>query len=109
MIFLGGRSVTDRRVHNMAEAPAPAGFVSGAGAWIESVSITVDGEKENVRRFVENVLGSVAVVHVPVDDQNAVHLVDIERMPGGESYVVEKTEAHAFCRRGMMTRRADQA
>src|SRR2546425_9231167 len=65
-------SVLNRDVKRSAEPLAGAGFVGGAGAGIEAVAEPVDAVEDNVRIFIEDVLGAVAVTDVPVDDEDAI-------------------------------------
>ena len=56
---------------------------------------------------VEGVLGAVAVVDVPVDDQDALDAVGSLGVAGGDDDVVEDAEAHAEVGDGMVAGRAD--
>ncbi len=57
----------------------------------------------------EDVFGAVAVVHVEVDDGDALDAVDGERVRGADRDVVEQAEAHRAVALGVVTRRADRA
>ena len=50
-------------------------------------------------------LGAVAVVHVPVDDEHAVRAVRLG-VPRRDHHVVHETEAHRARRQGVVPRRA---
>ncbi len=68
----------------------------------------MDAEKYNLGTFVKDVLRTVAVVHVKVDDQNFGQVMSGSGMMSGQSNIVEKAETHAPRRRGMMTWRTHQ-
>src|SRR6266849_241018 len=93
----------------MAQTLASARFVLCAGAWIEAVAVAVDAVEYDRRIFVEDVLRAVAVVHVPVDDQDARQTMNRFGMVGGKGDVVEKTKPHAAILRGVVPWRPDQA
>ena len=69
----------------------------------------MDAEEHHLGGFIEDVLGAVAVMDVPIDDQDPGQLVSQPGVVGGEGDVVEQAEAHAARRRGMMAGRTDQA
>ncbi len=54
----------------------------------------------------EDILRAVAVMHVPVDDRNALQPVLLLRMTRGNRGIVEEAEAHGAHSLGMMPRRA---
>jgi hypothetical protein len=64
------------------------------------------GEQDPVG-IVEGVLGAVAVVDVPIDDQHPLQTA-IERVGGGDGDGVEEAEAHPPDRGGVVPRRAGQ-
>ena len=55
--------------------------------------------------FVERVLGPVAVVQVPVHDEDPLHPVDLDRMHGPDGDVVEDAEPRRAACLGMVARR----
>ena len=57
----------------------------------------------------EDVLGSVAVMHVEVDDGHALQAVPLQRVLGADRDVVEKAEAHRAVVAGMVAGRAHRA
>ena len=67
--------------------------------------ILVDVEEENRGIVVEDGLGSVAVVNVPVHNQDSFELVLPLGVPGRDGDVVEKTESHAAMRQGVVSSR----
>ena len=66
-------------------------------------------EKENTGIGVENILRPVAVVNVPVGNDNAFHSVFLLRIAGGHRDVIEQTKPHAAIGRGVMAGRANHA
>ena len=89
-----------RRVDDVADA----GLVLGAGAGIERH--LVGRAVEHARIVPEDVLRAVAVVHVPVDDGDALGAMRLLRMAGGDGGVVEQAEAHGRRLLGMVAGRA---
>ena len=59
--------------------------------------------------MIEDVLGAVTVMHVPVGDQNSVDSGHGERVPSGEGHVVEQTKPHCLVGGGVVAWRADRA
>src|SRR5262245_22333580 len=62
------------------------------GAWI--VRILMRGKVKHGRIRPENLLRSVAVMYVPVDDQYALDTVPRLRVPRSDSRIIEKAKAH---------------
>ena len=87
--------------------PLPSLFLQDACAWIPGG--LVRAEKVNRRIRVENILGAVAVVNIPIDDGDAVDAIAVLRITGGDGDVVEQAEAHAAICRSVMAGRADDA
>jgi hypothetical protein len=85
-------------------APAPADLVDAAGARVEGV--LVEGEKEHRGVVVEQVLGAVAVVDVPVDDHHPLDPVPALQVARRHRDVVEQAEAHRPVGLGVVTGRA---
>src|SRR5437870_13566215 len=69
-IILPRRAETDRFIQRVAEALALTSLVSGAGAGVETVAVAVNAEKHHRGVFVKNVLRAIAVVDVPVHDED---------------------------------------
>ena len=86
-----------------------SGFVGISRAGIEAVAETMDAEKRDRRVGPEDVLRAVAVMHVPIDKQDAVQAERFAGMMRGQRDIVEQAEAHALVHGGMMSRRAHQA
>src|SRR5690606_10683474 len=60
------------------------------------------GDVEDVRILIEDLLGAVPVVHVPVDDRHA-SSAESEGVSRGEGDLVDQTEPHRSVRTGVMT------
>ena len=84
--------------------PLVALLLARAGAGIKRH--LVGGAIEHGLVVPENILRAVAVMHVPIDDGDALGPVLLLRMAGGDGDCVEKAEAHRRFALGMMTRRA---
>ena len=97
----------DRQVDGVALALALAGVLGGAGAGIERP--LVDARVEHVGRGGEDLLGAVAVVDVPVEDQHPLGAARGDRVPGGDGDVVEQAEAHRAVALGVVAGRAQAA
>lgn len=82
-----------------------AGFGRVAGARVPGG--LMDGEEEDVGVFVEDVLGPVAVVDVPIDDEDAVDAPSFAGVAGGDGGVVVDAEAHAAGCGGVVAGGAD--
>ena len=68
----------------------------------------MEGDGEHARVAVEGGLGAVAVVHVPVDDRDALHAVHGEAVVDGDRDVAEDAEAAAHRRLGVVAGRAHE-
>ncbi|HEX7520076.1 MAG TPA: hypothetical protein VF325_07300 [Candidatus Deferrimicrobium sp.] len=69
----------------------------------------VDAEIEDRRVFEEDVLRAVAVVDVPVDDENLPHTVPRLEVPGRDGRIVEEAEPHPHVPSRVVPRRPDGA
>ena len=68
----------------------------------------MQGDEEHRRVLVEDGLGAVAVVDVPVDDRDPVDPLPPLRVAGGDRDVVEDAEPHRLLGAGVMAGRADE-
>src|SRR6516165_848714 len=75
VIFFSGRSVSDRRVDNVAKPFSLTGLILGACSWIETVAIAMNAEEQDFGTLVKDVLRAVAVMHIPINDQNLVQVM----------------------------------
>ena len=64
---------------------------------------------QRARVAAENVFGAVAVMHVEIDDGDALEAMLLERVHGGDGDVVEQAEAHGAAAHRMVPRRAHAA
>lgn len=99
-VFMAWHAEMDGEIEGSAEALAGAGFVGVAGAGEEGPA--VDGEESDARIFPERGLGTVAVVDVPVDDEDAIEFEDIDGDASGDGDVVEEAEAHGAFHHGVV-------
>src|SRR5947209_10734778 len=109
MVLLARRPVADRHVQGVAQSLTTTGLAFTAGAGIKPLPVAVNAEEHHLWIFVEDVLCTVAVMHVPIDDEEASQAMGGFGMVCGQRDVIEETEAHAYDTRGMMARRPDQA
>ena len=65
----------------------------------------VDRDEQHAIGVMEDVVGPVPVVHVPVDDHHPLEAAGIERMPRRERDVVEQAEPHRARRQRVVTGR----
>jgi len=70
--------------------------------------VLVDGYGERLAVTVKDLLGAVAVVHIPVDDRDPAQTEDGSRPCEGHPDVGEDAESHSGIRPRMMSRRPDQ-
>ena len=66
------------------------------------------GKVEDLPILVKNLLGAVAVMEIPVDDQDPLHPVPGQGMPGADGNVVKDAEPRRLRRLGVVARRPDQ-
>lgn len=69
-------------------------FYSSCARKEASLVMSVQGNIEHLVRIIENVLKAVAMVHIPVDDQDFGGETFQKKILGCNSYRVEYTEAH---------------
>src|SRR5262249_9222225 len=72
------------------------------------VRILMRREVENGVIFPENILRTVSVVHIPVDDQDRLYAVSRLGIPSGNGGIIEQAKSHRMIWRGVMSRRARQ-
>ena len=82
----------ERAVDGFTRAGAQAGFAARAGARIPGRLMRA--EEQHGAIGIKNVLRAVAVVYVPVRDQNAFRPVGALRMAGGDRHAIKEAEAH---------------
>ncbi len=100
-----GRIRLDGNVHRLTQTAAKSGFASRTGSRIPR--ILMHRKKVNARVIVEDALGAVAVVNVPVEDRDPLDLfVVVLCVSGGDGDIIENTETHRVFGRRVMSRRA---
>src|SRR5436305_1027150 len=109
VILLARRTVADGCIERVAQSLAAAGLGRCSRAGIKAAAVAMNTVEHDARLFIENILRPVAVMHVPIDDEETCQLMSRLRMVRGQGNVIEKTETHArgWCR--MMPRWADEA
>jgi len=55
--------------------------------------------------LLDDVFRAIAMVHIEVDDRDALQAPGIERMAGGNGNIVEEAETHRACMLGMVAGR----
>ena len=73
-----------------------------------SVFVSVNGKVKHSRIVVKGILGPVSVVHVPVDDENALNAQIVDRVLRGENGVVEITKTAEVRLHGVVSGGSDQ-
>src|SRR5690606_6669570 len=96
----------ERNVQREARGRTRTGLRCEARARI--VMVEVQRQVEDTRILVEDVLRAVAVMHIPVDDQDALDAVFRLCSTRRDRDVVEQTEAHCAIRGRMMSGRTAQ-
>ncbi len=107
LVLVVAQSGLQRHVDRESEAGPHATLGHCARVRIEV--ILVDVEEENGGIVVEDGLGSVAVVHIPVHNQDSFELVVLLGVPGRDGDVVEKAESHTAIRHGVVSSRPRRA
>ena len=95
-----------RQVEDRAETFPFAGFFRIAGAGIKRG--TMCREEMNLAVLVEDVLRAVAVMDVPIDDQDTPQSVRLS-LPSRDRDVVEQAKTHWVVGQRVMSRRTDEA
>ncbi len=96
----------DWHVASEAETVACAGFVAVAGSRVKGP--TMYGEEPNTGVVVKDRLRAVAVVNVPIDDENTLQ-AQRETRCSGQGNIVEQAKPHRALGERVMSRRADEA
>ena len=69
----------------------------------------MNAKKKHSRVRIKNVLSAIAMMYIPVNDEHPFQAMTGPGVRRCQGDIVEQTEAHAPRRRGVMTRRPDQA
>ena len=91
-----------RQVDRVALPRSRAGVRQRPGARIERV--LVEAHEEHLRRLVEDRVGAVAVMDVPVEHQHPLGAERVERMSRGDRHGGQQAEAHGAVVLGVMAR-----
>ena len=105
-VFRRREASLERAVERGATTLSGARFVGHAGARV--VRVHVQRIVKHARVVVEDILGAVPVVYVPVDDKYVAASDGLE-VAGGDRDVIEETESHCLLPRGVMPRRTNEA
>lgn len=68
----------------------------------------MNAAKEDRRAFVKDVLGSIAVVDIPIEDADSFDGVGLLGVVGSNSDIIEEAKAHGFFSTGVVTGRAHE-
>ena len=105
--LVGPAAGRDRQVDRVALSVAAAEVRGRAGPGIQRA--LVDARVEDLRGAVEDRLGAVAVVDVPVEDQDPLGAALGDRVGRSDGDVVEQAEAHRPVALGVVARRPQAA
>ncbi len=86
-VFLSGHSKSQGEIEGGSEPFSAAGFIGIPGSGIKRKPVS--GEEEDAAGLVEDVLGSVTVMDVPIDDEDSVEAVVVQCPGGGDGDIVE--------------------
>jgi hypothetical protein len=102
-----GTAGGDGNIQRQTLSRAESAFTGGTGAGI--MRILVDAKKEH--RFVglKGVLGTIAVVDVPIDDRHALNPAFGAQIMRGDRHIIKKTKAHYLVEFGVVARRPNTA
>lgn len=98
--FAGGGFGVEGEIDGEAKSWTGAGFLFGTGAWIEGEA--VGGEETDLGVCPEGILGSVTVMDIPIDDEDAFETCE-EGFFGGDGHIVEEAEAHGAGGEGVVS------
>ena len=97
----------ERAIDGRVGPRARAGFVAHASAGIPRR--LVRAKEQDGRVLVEDILRAVAVMHVPVHDQDALQAVALDRVARPDRDIVEDAESHALYRTRVVAGRTQRA
>lgn len=97
----------DRHIHSVAFAKPGPHVLQVSGAWIERGG-AMDIEKENTGIGPENILGAVAVVGIPIDNQDTLTAQLRLGMSCRNIDIIEQAKSSRPDGLGMMARRSHQ-
>src|SRR4051794_34337515 len=76
-------------------------------AWVPGPLVHRD--EPDVARFLDQRLGPVAVMHIPIHDQHPLRAMAASRIVGTDGDAAEETESHCPTAQSMMSRRTHAA
>ena len=82
---------------------------AGIGASVRVEGVLEAGAEQDAGVVADDILGTIAMVHIKVDDGHPFQTIHFEGMTGGDGDVVEEAEAHGPIVLGMMPWRTDAA
>lgn len=97
-----GRSVLDRKIEDCPQALSCPGFFARAASRIKRKSMR--RQKIDLGIIVEDVLGPVSVMNVPIDDQHSRKFVLSHSLSRSNRRVVEQAKPHRIVGQRVMTR-----
>ncbi len=98
-----------RHIQRCPEAGACAFFAGRSCAGVTGTGRLVERGIEDAGVRFESVLSAVAVVDVPVDDEDSLQAVDLLKAAGGDGYIVKQAKAHGRVSLGVMAGRTHKA
>ncbi len=96
-------------VEGGASAVSDAGLLGVTGAGVYVLGVAMDADEHGIGVLFEDVLCSVSVVDVPVEDEDAVDVVFVAEVIDGDGGICEHAEAHGAVAFGVVAWRADGA
>src|SRR5262249_35156328 len=95
-ILVARRTERNRFVPSKTQPSTCSRFAGRSGTRIKRIAMN---RKEHYARVgIENVLGTVAVVHVPIDDEDSIEFVPSDGVLRCNRDVIEQTKAHGLVR-----------
>ena len=98
-----------RYIQRCSQARPRAFFIGPTCAWVTGIGRLMEGGIEHTRIRLEGVLRAVAVVNIPVDDEDSFQVVNLLKMAGSNGHIIKQTKAQGGVSLGMMARRSHQA
>src|SRR5215472_11063764 len=84
VVIVSRCAIANGGIDDVPQPSAASCLISRAGARIEAMTIAVNAKEHHIRSFVENILRAVAVMHIPIHNQDSAQAVSVNRMPGRE-------------------------
>ena len=105
--------IRNRTTKFLATGPGRQGHIDHVFGGIVGTTVGIERVLENTAHqhlvvALENILGTVTVMNIEVDDRHALKPMHLDRMRSSNSNVVEEAEAHRVGALGMVAGRADR-